>query len=158
MRRPATGNCAALLLLALALTFTLTAGSAKTFEEKERIAREMKLIARQLNVRCEYCHTDAERGLREGDFTLLTKEGEYAHETMFPISKDFQVECAYCHTEASEFTAAGERSLQDMKFMRRYKREHRKNLSCRSCHIPGGKGEEFRRLTQFGKKMRSADR
>lgn len=146
-----TGRIAAFFLLALA--FTLTADSAKTFEEKERIARDMKKISKQLNVRCEYCHTDAERGLKEGDYTLLTQEGEYAHETMFPISKDFRVECSYCHTGASEFNTAGERSLKDMKFMRRYNREHKKNLSCKSCHIPGKQGEEFRRLTKFGRKQ-----
>ncbi|HNM99172.1 MAG TPA: hypothetical protein PKG67_01920, partial [Turneriella sp.] len=82
LRLPVTGRVAALLLLALA--FALTADSAKTFEEKERIARDMKKISKQLNVRCEYCHTDAERGLKEGDYTLLTQEGEYAQETMFP--------------------------------------------------------------------------
>ncbi|GAB4428109.1 MAG: hypothetical protein OHK0011_10250 [Turneriella sp.] len=114
----------------------------------------MKKISKQLNVRCEYCHTDAERGLKEGDYSLLTQEGEYAHETMFPISKDFRVECAYCHTGVSELNAAGERSLQDMKFMRRYKREQKKILTCKSCHIPGERNEEFRRLTRFGKKNR----
>ena len=150
LRLPVTGRVAGLLLLALA--FALTADSAKTFEEKERIARDMKKISKQLNVRCEYCHTDAERGLKEGDYTLLTQEGEYAQETMFPISKDFRVECSYCHTGASELNAAGERSLKDMKFMRRYKRQHKKNLSCKSCHMPGNQGEEFRRLTKFGRK------
>ncbi|MFZ5627871.1 MAG: multiheme c-type cytochrome [Spirochaetota bacterium] len=138
----------------LALAFALAADSAKTFEEKERIARDMKKISKQLNVRCEYCHADAARGLKEGDYTLLTQEGEYAHETMFPISKDFRVECAYCHTGVSELNAAGERSLKDMKFMRRYKREQKKDLTCKSCHIPGERNEEFRRLTRFGKKNR----
>jgi hypothetical protein len=113
----------------------------------------MKKISKQLNVRCEYCHTDAERGLKEGDFTLLTREGEYAHETMFPISEEFRVACSYCHTGASELNAAGERALSDMKFMRRYAREKKKNLTCQSCHIPGGAGEEFRRLTKFGRKQ-----
>ncbi len=113
----------------------------------------MKKISKQLNVRCEYCHTDAERGLKEGDYTLLTREGEHAHETMFPISKDFRVECSYCHTGASELNAAGERSLSDMKFMRRYRREKKKNLTCQSCHIPGAAGEEFRKLTKFGRKQ-----
>ncbi len=152
MRRlRATGRIIPLCLLALA--FALTAQSEKTFEEKERIAREMKKISKQLNVRCEYCHTDAERGLKEGDFTLLTQEGEYAHETMFPISKDFRVECSYCHTGASELNAAGERTLKDMKFMRFYQRQHKKTLSCKSCHIPGRQGEEFRRLTKFGRRQ-----
>lgn len=113
----------------------------------------MKKISKQLDVKCEYCHADAERGLKEGDYTLLTKEGEYAGETMFPISKDFRVECSYCHTGASELTPAGERSHHDMKNMRRYKREKKKTLTCKSCHIPGGVGEEFRRLTKFGRKQ-----
>lgn len=138
----------------LTLAFALAAESTKSFEEKAQIAREMKKVSKQLNVRCEYCHTDAERGLKEGDYTLLTKEGEYAHETMFPISKDFRVECSFCHTGASELNAAGERTLSDMKFMRRYKREKGKNLTCSSCHVPGEKGHEFTRLTVFGTKRR----
>jgi hypothetical protein len=147
------GKLVALMLLTLA--FTLSAEGEKTFEQKERIAREMEKISKQLDVRCEYCHIDAERGLKEGDYTLLTEEGEYAHETMFPISKDFRVECAYCHTAAANLNAAGERTRQDMKFMRRYQREHQKKLSCKSCHIPGGRGEELKHLTKFGRKLAS---
>lgn len=114
----------------------------------------MELIAKQLNVRCEYCHADAERGLNEGDFTLLTEEGEYAHEAMFPLSKDFRVECRFCHTGAADFNAAGEQALADMKFMRRYKKRNQRELTCKSCHIPGPPGEEFRRLTAFGRRAR----
>ncbi len=123
----------------------------KTFAEKEEIAVEMKKIARQLDVRCEYCHSDAERGLKEGDYTLLTREGEYSHETMFPISEKYKVECSYCHS-GNDFTAAGERSHRDMKFMRRYKREKRKTLTCGSCHIPGEAGAEFQKFTAFAKR------
>lgn len=111
----------------------------------------MKKISKQLDVRCEYCHSDAERGLKEGDYTLLTREGEYAHEAMFPISEKYKVECSYCHA-GSEFTPAGDRSHQDIKFMKKYRREKRKVLTCTSCHIPGEAGKEFQRLTKFAKR------
>lgn len=123
-----------------------------TFAEKERIAADMKKIAKQLDVKCEYCHTDAERGLKEGDYTLLTKEGEYTHEVMFPISKAFKVECKFCHEGSEELTAAGTQTRKDMKYMRRYKREHGKTLTCRSCHIPGEPGREFTTLTKQAEK------
>ena len=113
----------------------------------------MKKISKQLDVRCEYCHSDAERGLKEGDYTLLTREGEYAHDTMFPISEKYKVECSYCHA-GNDLTPAGERSHQDMKFMRKFKREKRKTLQCASCHTPGEAGKEFQRLTKFAKKTR----
>ncbi|WP_041948549.1 multiheme c-type cytochrome [Turneriella parva] len=145
---------ASVLLLAGALVAakqTKKFEAPKTFEEKEKIAVEMKKISKQLDVRCEYCHSDAERGLKEGDYTLLTREGEYAHEAMFPISAKYKVECSYCHA-GNELTAAGERTHQDMKFMRKYKREKRKTLQCGSCHIPGNAGKEFQRLTKFAKK------
>lgn len=151
-------NTSALALLALALALSLTAAEKKTDEgpktldEKKRIAKGMKKIAKQLDVKCEYCHTDAERGLKEGDFTLLTKEGEYAHDTMFPLSKTFKVECSFCHAGGSDMTVAGERAHKDMKFMKRYKREKKKALSCESCHVPGAAGVEFKQLTDFGLK------
>jgi hypothetical protein len=125
----------------------------KSFAEKERIAADMKKIARQLDVKCEYCHTDAERGLKEGDYTLLTKEGEYAHEEMFPMSEKFKVECSHCHAGGSDMTAAGERAHKDMKFIKRYKREQKKILTCASCHIPGEKGREFAVFTEQAKKL-----
>jgi hypothetical protein len=121
----------------------------KTFEEKKKIAVGMKKISKQLDVKCAYCHTDADRGLKEGDFTILTKEGEYAHEVMFPLSDTFKVECSFCHAGGSEMTEAGERSHQDMKFISRYKKQHKKNLQCTSCHIPGEKGSEFKKFTAF---------
>lgn len=124
-----------------------------TFEEKERVAKDMKKIAKQLDVKCEYCHSDTERGLKEGDYTLLTKEGEYSHEVMFPISKTFKVECKFCHDGSEELTQAGTRTQKDMKFMRRYKREHGKRLTCKSCHIPGDAGREFSALTAQAKKL-----
>lgn len=137
----------------LVAAFALSAGEPKTFEEKKQIAAEMKKISRQLNVRCEYCHADADRGLREGDYTLLTEEGEYAHEEMFPLSETFKVECSFCHTGASDLNAMGERSHQDMKFMKRYLREKKKKLTCKSCHIPAA-AKPFSELTAFGKKHR----
>ena len=113
----------------------------------------MKKIARQLDVRCEYCHSDAERGLKEGDYTLLTKEGEYSHEVMFPISKEFKVECKFCHDGSEELTQAGVQTRKDMKYTRKYKREHGKNLTCKSCHIPGEPGREFKTLTRLARKL-----
>lgn len=135
----------------LSSAFAVAAHSPKSLAEKKKIAQEMEIIAKQLDVRCEYCHADAERGIKQGDFTLLTEEGEYAHEAMFPLSKDFRVECQFCHTGATQFNAAGERALADMKFMRRYQKTSGKKLTCKSCHIPGPPGEEFRRLTAFGR-------
>ncbi len=144
--------CVLLLVTAvLASPKTKKFAEPKTFAEKEEIAAEMKKIAKQLDVRCEYCHSDAERGLKEGDYTLLTREGEYSHETMFPISEKYRVECSYCH-DGNELTAAGERSHRDMKFMRKYKREKRKTLTCGSCHSPGEPGAEFKKLTAFAKR------
>ncbi|MBV6493728.1 MAG: hypothetical protein LDLANPLL_01751 [Turneriella sp.] len=115
----------------------------KTFEEKEKIAKGMEKIAKELDVRCEYCHVDAERGLKDGDYTILTEEGMYAHETMFPLSKKFNVSCAFCHTGTSTMTQKGERAHQDIKFIQKIKREKKKNLTCESCHIPGPQGKEF---------------
>jgi hypothetical protein len=148
----------AALMAALALAATETkkkssVAEPKTFAEKEKIAVEMKKIAKQLDVKCEYCHTDAERGLKEGDYTLLTKEGEYAHEEMFPISEKFKVECSHCHMGGSDMTKAGDRAHKDLKFMSRYKKEHKKTLTCTTCHIPGEKGQEFRGLTVQAKKL-----
>ncbi|HRP69073.1 MAG TPA: hypothetical protein PLY93_06040 [Turneriella sp.] len=129
----------------------------KTWEEKKRIAKEMKKISKQLDVKCEYCHADAERGLKEGDYTLLTEEGEYAHETMFPLSKTFKVDCAFCHTGTSTMTPAGERAHQDMKFIKKYKRERKKNLTCESCHTPGVKGREFSTLKKTAQQLRGRE-
>lgn len=148
----------AVLAAALALAATESkkkspAAEPKTFAEKEKIAVEMKKISKQLDVKCEYCHTDAERGLKEGDYTLLTKEGEYAHEVMFPISEKFKVECSHCHLGGSDMTKAGDRAHKDMKFMSRYKKEHKKALTCTTCHIPGEKGKEFAGLTAKAKSL-----
>jgi hypothetical protein len=152
MRRAHLPVCCLLLVTAMAAASKKSPPATKTFEEKEQIAIEMKKISKQLDVRCEYCHSDAERGLKEGDYTLLTREGEYAHEAMFPISEQYKVQCSFCHA-GNEFTPAGERSHQDIKFMKRYKREKRKVLSCASCHIPGEAGKEFQRLTKFAKRF-----
>ena len=134
--------------------FLVAANTPKTFEEKEKIAVEMKKISKQLDVKCEYCHSDAERGLKEGDYTLLTKEGEYAHEEMFPLSEKFRVECSFCHRGGSDMTPAGDRAMKDIKFMNGYKKKHKKALTCTSCHIPGPVGEEFRQLTKLAKKLK----
>lgn len=146
--------CALVAALALAAAETkkkTPVAEPKTFAEKEKIAADMKKIAKQLDVKCEYCHTDAERGLKEGDYTLLTKEGEYAHEEMFPLSEKFKVECSHCHSGGSEMTKAGDRAHKDMKLMKRIKREQKKILTCTSCHIPGEKGKEFSQLTKEAK-------
>ena len=143
-------------LMCLAAAFMLSAGEPKTFEEKERIAVEMKKISKQLDVKCEYCHSDAERGLKEGDYTLLTKEGEYAHEDMFPISEKFKVECSFCHRGGSDMTPAGDQAMKDIKFMNRYKKQHKRTLQCVSCHIPGEKGAEFSKLTAKAAKLRQS--
>ena len=123
MRATATG--------CLLTAFVISGAAPKTFEEKEKIAVEMKKISKQLDVKCEYCHTDAERGLKEGDYTLLTKEGEYAHEEMFPMSEKFKVECSFCHRGGSDMTPAGEQAHKDMKFMSRYKKRTKKALDLR---------------------------
>ncbi len=142
------------LALAAADTKKKTSGSEpKSFAEKEKIAVEMKKISKQLDVKCEYCHTDAERGLKEGDYTLLTKEGEFAHEDMFPISEKFKVECSHCHLGGSDMTKAGDRAHKDMKFMSRYKKENKKALTCTTCHIPGEKGQEFALLKKNAKTL-----
>ena len=138
----------------LLTAFVISGQPPKTFEEKEKIAVEMKKISKQLDVKCEYCHTDAERGLKEGDYTLLTKEGEYAHEEMFPMSEKFKVECSFCHRGGSDMTPAGEQAHKDMKFMSRYKKRTKKALACTSCHIPGPAGQEFTKLTAQAKKLR----
>lgn len=130
-------------------------GAPKTFAEKKKIAKEMKVISKELDVKCAFCHADAERGLKEGDYTLLTEEGEYAHETMFPLSKDFRVSCAYCHTGSDEYTVRGQRAHHDMKWVHRFNRDKKakqKNATCLTCHIPGPEGEEFKVLTDYGKK------
>lgn len=126
----------------------------KSFAEKEEIAIEMKKISKQLDVRCEYCHTEADRGLREGDYTLLTREGEYAHAEMFPLSEKFKVDCSFCH-DGNDLTAAGERAHRDMKFIKKYLREQKKKLACTSCHIPGIPGREFSRFTKLSDRLRS---
>ncbi len=131
----------------------VTNDAPKTFAQKEKIAVEMKKISKQLDVRCEYCHSDADRGLKEGDYTLLTREGEYAHAEMFPLSKKFKVECSYCH-DGSDLTAAGEKTHRDMKFMKKYRRETKKNLACTSCHMPGETGSEFSKLTKLAERLR----
>ncbi|MCX7634028.1 MAG: hypothetical protein N2Z22_11920 [Turneriella sp.] len=123
-------------------------------EEKEKIAKDMEKIAKALGVRCLYCHTDAERGLEDGDFTLLTEEGQYAHEEMFPLSKEFRVECSFCHEAAESLNAKGLRAEKDMKWMRRYTRKTGKKVTCRSCHIPGEPGREFLRLTAFAQRQK----
>lgn len=144
---------AAAFALAATTAAPTTATTPKTFEEKEKIAVEMKKISKQLDVKCEYCHSDSERGLKEGDFTLLTKEGEYAHEIMFPISHDFKVECSYCHMGGDEMTKAGKRAHEDIKFMRRYRRDTKKKLMCKTCHIPGEPEAEFAKLTKQARKL-----
>ena len=150
---PLTALAAALAIAAAETKKKTPVAEPKTFAEKEKIAVEMKKISKQLDVKCEYCHTDAERGLKEGDFTLLTKEGEYAHDEMFPISEKFKVECSHCHLGGSDMTKAGDRAHKDMKFMSRYKKHHKKALTCTTCHIPGEKGQEFSRLTAEAKKL-----
>ncbi|MBN8221186.1 MAG: hypothetical protein J0L53_09695 [Spirochaetes bacterium] len=150
---PLTALAAALAIAAAETKKKTPVAEPKTFAEKEKIAVEMKKISKQLDVKCEYCHTDAERGLKEGDFTLLTKEGEYAHDEMFPISEKFKVECSHCHLGGSDMTKAGDRAHKDMKFMSRYRKQHKKNLTCTTCHIPGEKGQEFTRLTAEAKKL-----
>jgi len=118
-----------------------------TWEEKERIGEEMKLISKALDVKCEYCHSDAERGLKNGDYTLLTEEGEYALSDMFPLSKRFRVDCALCHNGHESLTDAGKTAHRDMKRIRKYKRKYKKTITCESCHEAGEKGSEFARLT-----------
>jgi len=142
-----------MFLLAGALAVAAHSERQKTLSEKKKIAVEMEKISKQLDVKCEYCHSDAERGLKEGDFTLLTKEGEYSHDEMFPISHDFKVECKYCHNGSDALTAAGDRAHADMKYMRRFKREKKKTLTCKSCHIPGELGSEFKKLTARGNQL-----
>ena len=52
---------AALMLAAAETPKKKVPAEPKSFAEKERIAADMKKIAKQLDVKCEYCHADAER-------------------------------------------------------------------------------------------------
>lgn len=121
-----------------------------TFEEKKEVAKEMKKINKSLGVKCSFCHLEAEKGLKNGDYTRLTEEGEYAHDTMFPLSKKFKVNCDFCHAGKEEFTQAGQKAAKDTKWMKKYNKKAKVKVTCASCHIPGE--PHFKKITSFGKK------
>lgn len=124
-----------------------------TFEEKKEIAREMKKINKSLGVKCGFCHLEAEKGLKNGDYTRLTEEGEKAHKTMFPLSKKFKVGCDYCHAGKESFTAEGKIADKHFAYMKKFNKKSKGKISCETCHIPG-KGS-FKTLTEWGKKKMS---
>lgn len=128
----------------------------KSYEEKKKIAEDMKKLARSLGVKCRFCHSEADKGLRLGDFTVLTKKGEFAQQVMFPLAKKFFVNCGYCHAGKDKFTDMGKKAEEDLQFMRQYNRQGKKVLNCVSCHIPPQKQEEhpFRFLRQEAQSLR----
>ncbi len=128
----------------------------KSYAEKKEIAEDMKKIAKALGVKCSYCHTEAERGLRAGDFTLLTRKGNFAHDQMFPLSEKFKVDCSFCHNGYEKFTAAGERAAEDADYIKNYNKSAVKKINCESCHQPPVHAAEqpFKTLTKFGKRPR----
>lgn len=126
----------------------------KTYAEKKKIAEEMKKIANTLEVKCKYCHVDAGKGLRAGDFTLLTKKGKFSHDIMFPWSEKFNVDCSYCHSGYEELTEKGEISVKHWDYMDKLNEKEGLNLSCESCHIPNKKEKRFSVLTETGRQYR----
>lgn len=126
-----------------------------SYDEKKKIAAEMKKISRALGVKCSYCHSDASRGLRAGDFTLLTKKGKYSAKYMFPVTEHFKTTCDHCHSGYDDYTDAGERAEKDIEDLVAYNRTHKEKRTCNTCHITPLSPVEapFKHLTEFGKKQ-----
>lgn len=126
-----------------------------TYEQKQKVAEKMKKIANTLGVKCEHCHLEAPKGLRAGDFRMLTDDGDFAHDTMFPLSKKFQVKCDYCHNGHKSFTTAGKKAEKDFDFIDKMFKKEKKKFNCLSCHIPDMTNEEvrFKKLTETGIQM-----
>lgn len=110
-----------------------------TYSEKKAKAKEMKKIAKILDVKCKYCHLEAKKGLRAGDFTLLTEDGEYAHDIMFPIAKQYKVGCDYCHETKDDLNDRGKRAEKDFDFIDKAWKQKKKRYTCASCHQPPSK-------------------
>lgn len=128
----------------------------KSFSEKKKIAEEMKPIAKALGVNCRFCHVEADKGLRSGDFQIFTRKGDFAKKTMFPLAKKFFVDCSFCHAGKNQFTKAGMRALEDLYFIRNYNRKvmdfaETKTINCLTCHVLPEKKETnpFKKLKVF---------
>ena len=105
------------------------------YSEKKQVAEKMKIIAESLGVKCEHCHLEAEKGLRAADFRLLTDDGEYAHDEMFPLAKKFSVNCDYCHDGHKEFTKIGKIAEKDYKWIENQRKNKMNlNFTCETCH------------------------
>ncbi|RME90615.1 MAG: hypothetical protein D6767_06580, partial [Candidatus Hydrogenedentota bacterium] len=120
MRITALISSLLIVLFSLTLLFAHQRKRPLTYQEKKKVAKKMKKIAKALGVKCKYCHTEAKKGLRAGDFTILTDDGKFAHDVMFPLAKRYKVTCDYCHNGKDEFTDVGERAQKDMDAMEKH--------------------------------------
>lgn len=104
--------------------------------QKERVIEQMEQVSIAVGLRCQDCHADANAGVNQADFNLLTDLGKYAKDSMLPLSEAFQVKCDYCHSGRREFTKPGwtaRRHHEQMALLNQ--KEKKADLLCNSCHI-----------------------